>query len=46
LIAAVLAWVQLGHGISRRAWVAALLILLGLGVVASRQPARLRVDSR
>lgn len=45
LIAAVLAWVQLGQGISRRAWLAALLILLGLGVVASRQPAKLRVDS-
>lgn len=38
LIAAVLAWAQLGYGISRRAWLAAVLILIGLGVVASRQP--------
>ena len=40
LIAAVLAWVQLGTGISKRAWVAAALILVGLGVVASRKPPR------
>jgi drug/metabolite transporter (DMT)-like permease len=46
LIAAVLAWVQLGHGISSRAGVAAVLILVGLGVVATRQPARVVVDSR
>jgi drug/metabolite transporter (DMT)-like permease len=38
LIAAVLAWAQLGSGISKRAWFAAALILVGLGVVASRQP--------
>ena len=38
LIAAVLAWAQLGYGISKRAWLAAVLILVGLGVVASRQP--------
>lgn len=38
LIAAVLAWVQLGTGISKRAWLAAVLILAGLGVVASRKP--------
>jgi drug/metabolite transporter (DMT)-like permease len=36
LIAAVLAWAQLGHGISPRAGVAAVLILAGLAVVASR----------
>jgi len=36
LIAAVLAWAQLGMGISSRAWVAATLILAGLGVVATR----------
>jgi drug/metabolite transporter (DMT)-like permease len=46
LLAALLAWAQLGQGISKRAWVAAMLILLGLGVVASRQPMRLRPDSR
>jgi len=45
VIAALLAWAQLGHGISRRAGLAAVLILVGLGVVASRQPAKLRVDS-
>jgi drug/metabolite transporter (DMT)-like permease len=39
LIAAVLAWLQLGLGISRRAWFAALFVLLGLGVVSSRQRA-------
>jgi drug/metabolite transporter (DMT)-like permease len=39
LIAAVLAWAQLGLGISPRAGVAAALILLGLGVVASRRAA-------
>lgn len=36
LLAALLAWAQLGLGISRRAWLAAALILLGLGVVSSR----------
>lgn len=36
LIAALLAWVQLGHTISRRAGIAAVFILLGLGIVASR----------
>lgn len=46
LIAAVLAWAQLGHGISKRAWLAAVLILVGLGVVASRQPARGPATSR
>ena len=45
LIAAVLAWAQLGYGISRRAWLAAELILLGLGVVASRQPVTPRPNS-
>ena len=47
LIAAVLAWVQLGTGITSRAWLAAALILTGLGVVVSRQPAKVkvRVDS-
>jgi drug/metabolite transporter (DMT)-like permease len=47
LIAALLAWAQLGMGISKRAWLAAVLILVGLGVVASRkQPATVRVDSQ
>lgn len=36
LIAALLAWVQLGTGITQRAWIAAALILVGLGVVVSR----------
>ncbi|MDB4936022.1 MAG: Permease of the drug/metabolite transporter superfamily [Labilithrix sp.] len=36
LIAAVLAWAQLGMGIANRAWLAAVLILAGLGIVASR----------
>jgi len=45
LIAAVLAWVQLGHTISRRAGIAAVLILVGLGIVASRQPTKARADS-
>lgn len=40
LLAALLAWAQLGMGISDRAWIAAVLILAGLGVVSSRQPAR------
>jgi drug/metabolite transporter (DMT)-like permease len=40
LIAAVLAWLQLGHKISGRAALAAVLILVGLGIVASRQPAK------
>jgi drug/metabolite transporter (DMT)-like permease len=39
LIAAVLAWAQLGHGITKRAWLAAGLILIGLRVVATRPPA-------
>jgi drug/metabolite transporter (DMT)-like permease len=38
LIAALLAWVQLGLGISRRAWLPAGLILAGLAVVSSRRP--------
>ncbi len=42
LIAAVLAWLQLGHTISRRAGIAAVLILLGLGVVASRSQTKAR----
>lgn len=46
LLAALLAWVQLGHGISRRAWLAAVLILAGLGIVASRQPTKARRASR
>lgn len=37
LLAALLAWVQLGMGISSRAWLAAGLILSGLGVVISRR---------
>ena len=41
LIAAMLAWVQLGHRVSGRAALAAGLILVGLGIVASRQ----RLDS-
>jgi drug/metabolite transporter (DMT)-like permease len=45
LIAAVLAWAQLGLGISRRAGLAAVLILLGLGVVASR-PAKVKAPAR
>ena len=45
VIAAVLAWAQLGHGISRRAGLAAVLILAGLGIVASRQPPNVRVPS-
>ena len=45
LLAALLAWVQLGYGISPRAWLAAVLILLGLGVVASRQSAKVRASS-
>jgi drug/metabolite transporter (DMT)-like permease len=38
LLAALLAWAQLGQGITKRAWLAAVLILIGLRVVASRQP--------
>jgi drug/metabolite transporter (DMT)-like permease len=38
LLAALLAWAQLGQGITKRAWLASGLILLGLRVVASRQP--------
>jgi drug/metabolite transporter (DMT)-like permease len=38
LLAALLAWAQLGQGITKRAWLASALILLGLRVVASRQP--------
>jgi drug/metabolite transporter (DMT)-like permease len=45
LLAALLAWAQLGHGISPRALLAAVLILAGLGVVGSRQPAKLRAPS-
>ena len=46
LLAALLAWAQLGMGISKRAWLAAVLILVGLGIVASRQPAKVRADSQ
>lgn len=45
LLAAVLAWAQLGYGISKRAWLAAVLILIGLAVVASRQPVTPRANS-
>ena len=45
LIAAVLAWVQLGLGITSRAWLAAALILSGLGIVVSRQQSKVRADS-
>jgi drug/metabolite transporter (DMT)-like permease len=45
LLAGLLAWVQLGQGIRARAGVAAVLILVGLGIVASRQPARERLDA-
>lgn len=38
MLAALLAWAQLGHGISKRAGLAAVLILAGLGVVSSRKP--------
>jgi len=40
LIAALLAWVQLGQGVNRRAAVAAPLILMGLTVVATRRAAK------
>jgi drug/metabolite transporter (DMT)-like permease len=40
LIAALLAWAQLGHTISPRAGIAAVLILLGLGIVAFRRSAK------
>lgn len=40
LVTGLLAWAQLGIGIRPRAAVAAVLILAGLGVVASRQPSR------
>lgn len=46
LIAATLAYVQLGHGVTKRAAIAAPLILLGLGVVATRKPANAAVPSR
>lgn len=39
LIAAVLAWLQLGQGVSARAAIAAPLILMGLGLVATRRAA-------
>ncbi|MBX3185930.1 MAG: EamA family transporter [Labilithrix sp.] len=38
ILAGLLAWIQLGMGLSWRAAVAAVLILAGLGVVASRRP--------
>jgi drug/metabolite transporter (DMT)-like permease len=37
VFAALLAWLQLGHGISERLFVSAVLILLGVGIVASRK---------
>ena len=46
LLAALLAWAQLGHGISQRAWLAAALILAGLGVVSSIQPPKAPAPSR
>ena len=46
LIAGTLAWVQLGQGVSRRAAVAAVAIVAGLAVVASRQGAARGVSSR
>ncbi len=46
LVAALLAWVQLGTGVPARAWVAAPLILLGLGVVATRKQASMPNSSR
>ena len=46
VLAALLAWAQLGSGISRRAGLAAVLILVGLGIVASRQPPKRPADSR
>ena len=45
LLAALLAWAQLGLGIASRAWLAAVLILVGLGIVASRQPTKPRAHS-
>jgi drug/metabolite transporter (DMT)-like permease len=38
VLAALLAWAQLGYGVSSRAGLAAVLILAGLSVVASRRP--------
>lgn len=46
IIAGPLAWVQLGQGVSKRALVAAVAILIGLGLVASRQPAVRVANSR
>lgn len=46
LIAGTLAWVQLGQGISRRAAIAAVAIVAGLAMVASRQPAARTAHSR
>ncbi len=46
LLAALLAWVQLGHGISPRAAWAAVFILAGLGIVASRKPSRVASSRR
>jgi len=46
LLAALLAWVQLGHAIAPRAAVAAVLILLGLTVVVARKPAARPASSR
>lgn len=46
LIAALLAWIQLGTGISQRAWLAAALILSGLSIVVTRQPPKVRARSQ
>jgi drug/metabolite transporter (DMT)-like permease len=40
LLAGLLAWIQLGHAISSRAFFAAILILAGLGLVATRPSRR------
>jgi drug/metabolite transporter (DMT)-like permease len=43
LFAGALAWIQLGLGVSQRAWLAAALICVGLGVVSTRNKASLQV---
>lgn len=40
VLSGLLAWVQLGQGLSKRAAIASVLILTGLGIVSSRRPAR------
>jgi drug/metabolite transporter (DMT)-like permease len=44
-LCAALAWVQLGQGLTARHGIAAALIVLGVGVVASRGPARSAVSA-